>query len=100
MLTETIASKKPVLAKSGEMFLVTTKSGATIWVMKSQLVDSAETITYEQHAAGSTYTNNKTGEIGVRKSAANEFVGYGKASKFDVLDYLKAQGVTPVFSLS
>lgn len=100
MTTEIIASKKPVLAKFGEMFLVTTKSGAVIWVMRSQLPDNAENITYEQHAVGSTYTNNKTGESGVRKVASNEFIGFGKASKFDVLDYLKAQGVTPTFSLS
>lgn len=100
MITEQIASTKNVVATGKELVLVTTVSGKQVWVNKSQMDANAETITYNTHAAGTEWVNAKTGEKGVRKSELNEFVGCGKTSKFAVLDYLQAKGITPTFSLS
>lgn len=100
MITEQIASIKPVVANGKELVLVTTVSSKQVWVNKSQLDANAETITYNAHAEGSEWVNPKTGAKGIRKSALNEFVGCGKTSKFAVLDYLQAKGITPTFSLS
>jgi len=100
MITEKIASTKPVVATGRELVLVVTESGQQIWVNKAQFDEKAELINYEHHKAGSAWTNAKTGETGTRKSDSNEFVGCKRASKFDVLDYLQKQGVTPTFSLS
>ena len=100
MITEQIASTKSVVANGKELVLVVTATGKQIWVNKSQLDANAETITYNTHAKGSEWVNNRTGQTGVRKSDLNEFVGCGKTSKFAVLDYLQAKGITPTFSLS
>ncbi len=86
------------------MIIVTTNSGAQVWVAKDQLAPSAETISYNALKAGDEYTD-KDGVVQKRKSAGNEFVGCGKqvVKKYDsksILDHLIAQGITPTFSLS
>ena len=101
MTTEAIVSTKPVVAAGIEKVLITTESGATVWVNKSQFIPNAKSVTYEAHAAGSTWTNAKTGATGTRKSASNEYVGCdGKAQDLTVIKYLISQGITPTFSLS
>ena len=99
MITENIVSRKNVVKDSKELVLVTTTSGAEIWVPKTQLNDAAETVSFNVHKAGSTWTNSKTGATGVRKADATEYIGCGRINKFAILDYLKSQGVTPTFTL-
>lgn len=99
MITETIASTKNVNSGGRELVIVTTKSGQVVWVNKAQFDDKAETISFNQHKEGSTW-KGRDGKEGVRKTAFNEFVGTGKSSKFDVLDYIMSKGVTPTFALS
>lgn len=100
MITENIASTKPVVSKGRELILVVTSSGQQVWVNKGQFDATSETVSYLSHKAGSTYMNKATGVEGQRKSDMNEFVGCGKASKFAVIDYLVSKGITPTFSLS
>lgn len=81
------------------MVLITTVTGKQIWVNENQFDAKAETVTYNAHEAGSSYVDKTSGETKQRVKAANEFVGTGKTTKFAVLDYLIAKGVTPTFAL-
>ena len=104
MITELIASTKSVIANGRELVIVTTASGATVWVSKSQLDSSAEQISYDAKKAGAKYIT-KDGVEGVLKSDRNDFVGCGKQiiKKYDAKELLAsviAAGVTPTFSLS
>lgn len=100
MITETIASSKPVNTAKGKKVIVLTTTGKQVWVPEHQFDTNAETVSFIPHLAGSEYKNPKTGEVGKRKEDSNEFVGCGKASKFAVIDYLVSKGITPTFSLS
>lgn len=99
MITEIISSTKQVVTTGRKLVLIVTKSGAQVWANADQYDEKADTVSYNQYKAGSEWKNSKTGATGVRKSDANEVVGFGKTSKFDVLDYLVAKGVTPSFNL-
>lgn len=99
-----MASWKLVNNKGREMYIVTTISGAIIWVPKAQFDTNAEQITYSTMKAGDTYTNSK-GEAAKLKLDRNEFLGCGKQiiKKYDtkeILDHMIAKGVTPTFALS
>lgn len=100
MITETIASSKPVNTKNGKKVIIVTTTGKQVWVPEHQFDTNAETVSFNSHVAGSEYKNPTTGEVLKRKQDSNEFVGCGKASKFAVIDYLVAKGITPTFSLS
>lgn len=99
--TSTIASYKHVSTNGRDLVIVTTKSGAVIWVAKSQFNEQAQTITFESRKAGDKYTNTKTGEEGVLKADRNDFIGCGRdtSTKFEVLDYLISKGITPTFAM-
>lgn len=99
MITEIIASTKQVATAGRKLVLIVTKSGAQVWANADQFDDKAETVSYNSYKAGTEWKNAKSGQTGIRKSDANEVVGFGKSSKFDVLDYLVAKGVTPSFNL-
>ncbi len=107
MKTELIASWRlqPMIGKlKQDMIIVTTVSGATVWVTKASFDTNAEQITYKMMKAGDPYTNTK-GEEAKLTADRNEFVGAGKQvikkySTFEILDHLVAKGITPTFSMS
>lgn len=82
MITEIIASAKPVVSKGRELVLVLTKSGAQIWVNKAQYSDKAVSVTYTSHKAGDKWLNTATGEEGVRTVASNTFEGLGTYNQY------------------
>ena len=103
-MTELIASAKPVVATGRELVIITTASGATIWVPKAQYDASAEQVNYVAKKKGDKYTK-KDGTEGVLTSDRNEYLGCGKqiVKKHDtlsVMDYLISKGITPTFSMS
>ncbi len=103
-MTELIASAKPVVATGRDMIIVTTASGATVWVTKSQFDPAAEQITYTVRKAGEKYIKKDKTE-GVLLADRNEYVGSSKqiVKKYDtlgIMDYLISKGVTPTFSLA
>lgn len=101
MNSEIIASKKSVLAKGKDMVIVTTVSGAQIWVPKAQ-DDSAETVSYQPRKAGEKYVT-KAGVEGVLLQDRNDFKGFGKSTKSDnaikVYTALAALGIVPALAL-
>jgi hypothetical protein len=104
MKTELIASWKLVSTKNGDKYVVTTISGAEVWVAKSQFDTNAEQISYEFLKAGSDYTN-KAGVIDKLKNDRNEFKGCGKqiVKKFNTMELLEkmaALEMKPTFALS
>lgn len=98
MKTERIVSIKPVVTKDGDQVIVTTASGAVVWVRKNQFDSSAETVSYEPRKAGEKYTT-KDGKTGELKSDRNDYMGCGKASKVDFFAELFKMGITPAISL-
>lgn len=104
MKTEIIASWKLVAKDSRELYVITTVSGAVVWVSKAQFDTNAETITYKVMKAGDEYTK-KDNTVGVLKADRNEFSGCGrqivkKFNSVELLDHMIAKGVTPTFALS
>lgn len=104
MKTELIASWKLVTNNLREMYIITTVSGAIVWVPKTQFDTNAEQITYKLLTKGSKYTNSK-GEEAELQADRNEYFGAGKqiVKKYDakeMIDYLVSKGVTPQFSMS
>lgn len=104
MKTELIASWKLVETNGRDMYVVTTVSGATIWIPKSQFDTNAEQITYKLLKAGDEYVK-KDGTKGNLQADRNEFVGCGKQiikkySTLEVLDHLANKGITPTFALN
>lgn len=97
MTTELITTSKPVVSKGQEFVIVTTASGATIWVAKAQFNPNADQISYNLRKAGEEYTNSK-GEPAKLLNDRNEFVGTGKISKFAMLDYMAKVGISPSLS--
>lgn len=97
MTTELIASSKPVVSKGVELVIVTTASGATIWVSKSQFNPNADQVSYNAKKKGESYTKS-TGEVATLVNDRNEFVGTGKISKFAMLDYMAKLGISPSLS--
>lgn len=104
MKTEIVASWKLVTKDSRELYVVTTVSGAIVWINKANFDTNAETITYKVMKAGDEYTkSDKT--VGVLKADRNEFVGCGKQivkkyNSVELLDHLIAKGITPTFAMS
>lgn len=104
MKTEIIASWKLVTKDSRELYVVTTVSGAIVWINKHNFDTNAETITYKLMKAGDEYTkSDKT--VGVLKDDRNEFIGCGKQivkkySAVELMDHMISKGVTPQFALS
>ena len=96
--TELITAMKPVMVKGIEKMIVTTESGAQIWINKSQADTTAETITYVVEPAGTKYTVN-----GVEKTSQSDyfqFVGFyrqiiKKMSTADLYKELAKSGITP-----
>jgi hypothetical protein len=97
MTTELIASSKPVVSRGQQLVIVTTASGAIVWVAKDQFNPSADQISYNSRKAGESYTKS-TGETAVLAADRNEFVGTGKISKFAMLDYMAKLGISPSLS--
>ncbi len=92
-----ITSKKPVTTKNGDQVIVTTASGAEIWVPKSQFDVNADQIVYESHKAGDKYANRDGVETAYTKDG-NKFVGCKKINKFELLDYMLKIGIQPSLS--
>lgn len=88
-LTEKIASFKSVNTKTGEKVLVTTVSGAQIWVPKAQFAQSATNIRYTKRAKGDKYVNRTTGVEGILQSDQNDFVGISMDSVSDKKELLQ-----------
>ncbi len=87
-----------------DMIIVTTISGAEVWVNKHQFDTNAEQITYNVMKAGDEYTN-KTGDKATLVADRNEFKGCSKQiiKKYDakeMLDYMASKGMTNALSLS
>ncbi len=104
MKTEIIASWKLVTKDSRELYVVTTVSGAIVWINKHNFDTNAETITYKPMKAGDKYTKSDKTE-GELKTDRNEFVGCGrqiikKYTAVELMDHMIAKGVTPTFALS
>lgn len=90
--TERIAGFKLVNTAKGPQFIVTTVSGAQVWVPQAQFDTSSQTITYHPMKAGDTYTDRKTGEEKKRKEDGNNFVCVGKLSSIDLAEFLISRG--------
>lgn len=102
--TELIASTKAVKVKDRQMIIVTTTSGAVIWVPQAQFDSASETISYTPRAKGEKYTKSD-GKEGTLLQDRNDFVGGAKQivqkhSAKELLEFVISKGVTPTFSLS
>ena len=97
MTTELIASTKPVVATGKQFVIVTTASGATIWVAKEQFDTNADQIVYNTHKKGEEYTKRDDTK-GVFATDRNEFVGMKKLNKLELLDYMAKLGISPSLS--
>lgn len=104
MKTELIASWKLVVAKGREMVIVTTVSGATVWVPKAQFDTNAETVSYTLRKAGEAYTNS-AGEAATLKADRNDYNGCGRqiVKKYDSVQLfteLHKLGIVPAINMS
>jgi len=97
MTSEIIASVKPVVAQGKNMVIVTTASGATVWVAKDQFNPNADTIQYNSRKKGEKYTDKENQQHELQ-SDRNEYVGSAKLSKLELLDYMAKIGVSPSFN--
>lgn len=114
--TEFILASRTVNTQKGEKTIVTTTTGAEIWLPKSQFDTTAEQITYDALKKGDkviavkdapkdslkTYKKGDTIELG---NDNNVFKGFSKqiVKKHDtlsIMDYLLSKGVTPTFALA
>lgn len=103
MTTELIAGTKPAISKGKDMVIITTTSGAAIWVPKHQFEPNSDQVSYEPLKAGHKYM--KDGKEFETSKDRNEFVcaGVQRIKKYDAKEILAsvvAAGVTPSFSLS
>ena len=103
MKKEIIQSTRPVNANGIDYIVVTTVTGAIVWVRKASFDASAETISYTPMKAGDEYTK-KDGTVATLAKDRNNFEGTGrqivqKSSSLEILDYLLGKGVTPAFNL-
>ena len=101
--TELIASWKLVNNGIRDMYIVTTVTGQSVWINKSQFDTNAEQVTYTVKKAGEEYVKSD-GTKGNLKIDRNEFNGCGrqivkKFSSIEILDHLANKGITPQFSL-
>ena len=97
MITELIASTKPATVSGVEYFIVTTTSGAVVWVRKDQHDRNADQVSYNARKAGEEYTK-PDGSVGKLQKDRNEYVGSGKINKFQLLDYMLKIGIQPSLS--
>lgn len=97
MITELIASTKPVNVKGVDYVIVRTASGAEVWVQKNQFDTNADQIVYEAHKAGEKYTKRDNTE-GVFATDRKEFVGMKKLNKFELLEFMAKHGISPSLS--
>lgn len=103
MKTELIAGTKLVVIKGIDTAIITTASGAQVFVPKHQMDANAETISYNERKAGHTYTR-KDGTQGTLEKPSNEFVGCGrqtvkKYSSVELYAELQKLGITPTLSM-
>lgn len=89
--TDRIVGFKLVNTERGEQFVVTTHTGAVVFVPKALFDSSATTITYKAGKAGDEYVT-KEGEVKKRTKDGNNFVCQGKLSSIDLADYLISRG--------
>lgn len=97
MTTELIATSKPVVSKGQQLVIVTTASGAEVWVNKDQFNPNADQISYNARKKGDKYIDKDKQEHTLLKDR-NDFVGTGKISKFAMLDYMAKVGISPSLS--
>lgn len=101
MITELIASVKPVMVKGQELLLVVTKSAAQVWVPKAQFDTTANTISYTSHKAGDKFIG-KDGVEQVYKTDGNRYEGSSSSkleSTKELFLFLHSKGITPNISL-
>lgn len=100
IITEIIASWKKVTPTGGfTQYVVTTTSGATVWVPEKQFDSNAETISFEVMKAGDKYIKKDLSE-GVLKNDRNNFTGCGKQivkkySNVELFTELNKLGIQP-----
>lgn len=102
--TEKIVSVKPVVVEGRDQLIVTTESGAIVWVPKAQFDLTSETITYSKRKAGDAYIG-KDGKEGKLRADRNDFIGCGKqiVRKYDALELLTElhkRGVEPKLAIA
>lgn len=90
--TERIVGFKLVNTPSGEQYVVTTASGAVVFVPKARFDSSASTITYLPMKAGDLYVDRKTSEERKRLKDGNNFVCQGKLNSIDLAEYVISRG--------
>lgn len=73
--TERIAGFKPVVANGIEQIIITTASGAEVWLTKDKFDDTQKSIMFTARKAGDKYTD-KAGNEQSLKSDRNDFEGY------------------------
>lgn len=84
--TEKIASVKPVVANGIEQVVITTVTGAVVWVKQSSFDDTKKAIVFDAKKAGDTWTNKATGETGELKADRNDFEGYSVEEDFSRME--------------
>lgn len=89
--TDRIVGFKLVNTERGEQFVVTTHTGAIVFVPKALFDSSASTITYKVGKAGEEYTT-KEGEVKKRLKDGVNFVCMGRLTSIDLADYLISRG--------
>lgn len=105
IIIELMASWKLVAPVGGkEQYVVTTVSGAVIWVPKAQFDSNAETISYEVMKAGDKYTKRDLTE-GTLTKDRNNFIGCAKQivkkySSKELYEELAKSGITPALVLN
>lgn len=79
-----LASKAVNVIGKGERIILTTESGAQVWVKADQYNSNHETVTYDAHKAGDKIiatadgANHKKGDEITLKQDQNQFLGSGK----------------------
>mgnify|MGYP003644932845 CR=1 FL=1 len=104
MKTELIACFKHLLVKGVEKVLITTVSGAQIWVNKDQFDSTAEVVSYTVQPVGTKYTDKATGTEKETTSVSNQLNGFNKqvAKKFNAVELfaeLQKIGITPAINV-
>jgi len=103
MKTELIAAFKFLMVKGIEKVLITTVSGETIWVNKTQFDPSAETITYQVQPIGTPY-KDKTGAMVNSTQPFTQLIGFHKQvvkklSAVELYTELAKVGITPAINV-
>ena len=73
--TERIAGFKPVLANGIDQVIITTASGAELWIPKEKFDDTQKSVMFTARKAGDKYVTKK-GTEGILKADRNDFEGY------------------------